>query len=213
MEIAKRVHLLESTKGSYVYLVLDGDEPILIDTGNRGRFPKIQAELAKLGLQVTDIAHILLTHSDVDHIGNAKILRERAGAKLWAPKEDLPYIHGTAKPKGLRRIIAATMKAERPEIDGTYTPGQRIGQVEMIPTPGHTPGHVSFRYNDILFAGDLVMSRGGRLRPSPGILTEDKQKLRQSIQDVGRMSFDWVCPAHGAPVKRGNLWNAILKTE
>lgn len=209
MEIANRVHLLDSTKGSYVYLVLDGDEPVLIDTGNKGKSVQIEAELGRLGVRMSDIAHILLTHSDVDHIGNAKILREKSGAKLWAPKEDLPYIHGTRKPRGLRRLIAATMKADTPDIDGTYEPGQWISHVEMIPTPGHTPGHVSFRYGDILFAGDLVMSRGGKLRPSPGILTEDKTKLRQSISDVGRLSFDWVCPAHGNPVKRGNLWETM----
>lgn len=211
MEIAKGVHLLESTKGSYVYLILDANEPVLIDTGNKGRYPKIEAELSALGVRMPDIAHVLLTHSDVDHIGNAKEIRTFSGAKLWAPMEDLPYIHRTKKPLGLRRLIAATMRADEPEIDGTYTPGQRIGQIEMIPTPGHTPGHVSFRYGDILFAGDLVMTWGGKLRPSPGILTEDPIKLRQSLREVGNLAFDWVCPAHGQPVRRGNLWENIVK--
>ncbi|MFD1673495.1 MBL fold metallo-hydrolase [Alicyclobacillus fodiniaquatilis] len=151
MEIQKGVHLLESTKGSFVYLVLDRNEPLLIDTGNPGKHEKIEAELAKLGVSLNDIAHILLTHSDVDHIGNAKSLQRASGAKVWAPQDDLPYIHGTKKHKGLRRLIGAVVKAEKPEVDATYEPGQHVGSVEMIPTPGHTPGHVSFRYGDILF--------------------------------------------------------------
>ncbi|WAH37650.1 MBL fold metallo-hydrolase [Alicyclobacillus dauci] len=210
MEITKGVHLLESTKGSFVYLVLDANEPLLIDTGNPGRHLKIERELNELGVKLTDIAHLLLTHSDVDHIGNAKSLKSASSAKLWAPKDDLPYIHRTQKPKGLRRLISATIKADIPEIDAFYEPGQRIGQVEMIPTPGHTPGHVSFRYGDVLFTGDLVMSSRGKLKPSPGFLTEDKARLRQSIHEVGRLDFNYVCPAHGSPVRRGNLWDALM---
>lgn len=210
MQVAPQVHMLDSTKGSYVYLLLDANEPMLIDTGNRGRADRIEAELAALGVRVADIAHILLTHSDVDHIGNAKALAERSHATLWAPKDDVPYIHGVEKQKGVRRLIAAMMRVDRPTIDATYEPGQRIGQVEMIPTPGHTPGHVSFRYGDILFAGDLVMSRGGRLQAAPGILTQDKTKLAKSLRDVGQLTFDWVCPAHGQPIRRGNLWEALV---
>lgn len=211
VEIQKGVHLLESTKGSFVYLVLDRNEPLLIDTGNPGKHEKIEAELAKLGVSLNDIAHILLTHSDVDHIGNAKSLQRASGAKVWAPQDDLPYIHGTKKHKGLRRLIGAVVKAEKPEVDATYEPGQHVGSVEMIPTPGHTPGHVSFRYGDILFTGDLVMTSKGKIKPAPSFLTADKVSLKRSLQDVGKLSFDWVCPAHGTPVRRGNLWEAMMQ--
>src|SRR5690242_20285468 len=143
MEITGEVHLLQSTNGSYVYLIL-GEEPILIDTSLPGRAPAILKELETLGLKPTDLAHILLTHHDVDHIGNAKALQQESGAKLWAPQEDLPYILGQRNREGLKRLIQAFVKVETPQIDATYAPGQRIGGIEIIPTPGHTPGHVSF---------------------------------------------------------------------
>ena len=91
MEITAGIHLLQATKGSYVYLVL-GDEPILIDTSFPGRTRAILTEIEKLGLRPTDIAHILLTHQDGDHIGNAHALQQASGAQVWASQEDLPYV-------------------------------------------------------------------------------------------------------------------------
>lgn len=209
MQISENVHLLESTKGSFAYLVL-GQEPVLIDTGNPRHAKQILAEITQLGLRPTDIAHILLTHHDVDHIGNAKELQEASGAQVWAPQEDLPYIHGEKHREGFKRLIASMMKYDMPTVEHTYGAGQRIGDLEIIPTPGHTPGHVSVRMNDILFTGDLIMTRGGQIKPAPGFLTWDKQALQKSLRDVGHLTFDVVCPAHGRPVQRGNLWDAFM---
>lgn len=209
MEITTGVHLLQSTRGSYVYLVL-GDEPILVDTGFPGRSAAILAELESLGLKPADIAHIFLTHHDVDHIGNAYALQQASGAKLWAPQEDAPYILGQRNRPGVKRLIQTLIKVEKPQIDETYTPGQKIGGIEVIPTPGHTPGHVSFLSDGTLFSGDLVTSSKDKLRPAPAFITWDKAVLKRSLNEVKHFSFDWVCPAHGEPVHRGNLWDALV---
>lgn len=210
MEIAQGVHLLESTKGSYAYLLL-GDEPILIDTCLPGRSEAILAELQALGCAPSDIAHILLTHHDVDHIGNAYALQQASGAKLWAPGEDLPYILGQRNRPGIKRLVQAVIRVPVPQVNETYTPGQRIGGVEVIPTPGHTPGHVSFLAGEILFSGDLVISSNGRLQPAPAFMTWDRAVLKRSLSEVKRFSFAWVCPAHGKPVARGNLWETLVR--
>lgn len=204
MELAKNVYWLENMKGSYVYLVL-GNEPVLIDTGMPKKGPQLEQELAKLGVPLRDIAHVLLTHHDVDHIGNAKWLQDRAPVKVWAPKLDVPFIHGTSKRPGIKRLISTLVKAEPPLVEHIYGPGEKIGNLQIIETPGHTPGHVSVLYDAILFAGDLVMSKGGRLRPSPRLMTWDNSQLRQSLSKLGAYSFDWVCPAHGGPVKDGSF--------
>lgn len=209
LEIAHGVHLLEETKGSYVYLVL-GSEPILVDTFFPGKSERVIAGLERLGMRPQDIAHILLTHSDVDHIGNAKRLQQLSGAKLWAPRGELPLIQGAQKDAGMRRLIKAMIRVEAPVIDAVYEPGQRIGDLEVIPSPGHTRDHVSLLYGDVLLAGDLVTTRKGRLRPSPGLLTWNKEALRKSFHSVGAFPFAWVCPAHGEPVQRGALWEDLL---
>jgi glyoxylase-like metal-dependent hydrolase (beta-lactamase superfamily II) len=209
MEITKGIHLLDGTKGSYVYLIL-GNEPVLVDTSLPGRAPTVLGALKRLGLKPTDIAHILLTHYDVDHIGNAFALREASGAKLWAPQEDLPYILGEKNPPGIRRLIQMLYRVDSPQIDETYQHGQTIAGLEVIPTPGHTLGHVSFRAHDVLFSGDLVRSKNGKLQPQPAIATWDKAALKRSLSEVGNYTFTWVCTAHGEPVQRGNLWETLL---
>ncbi|MDA8343948.1 MAG: MBL fold metallo-hydrolase [Thermaerobacter sp.] len=208
MEIAQGVYLLQASKGSYVYLVL-GEEPTLIDTGFRGRADRILAEIAGYGMHPRDIAHIALTHHDVDHVGNARALSAATGAKIWASQEDLPFIRGEARPSGLRGVIQTIVPVEPVSVDETYPQGGRVGGLEVLPTPGHTMGHVSLRLGDILFAGDLVTSRGGRLVPAPGMLTADRVALRRSLREVGRLPFQLVCPAHGEPVMRASLWEAL----
>src|SRR5256885_2239975 len=91
MEITAGIHLLQATKGSYVYLVL-GDEPILIDTSFPGRATAILTELEKFGLRSTDIAHILLTHQDGDHIGCVQRMAslsnaETCGRHCWVEQK------------------------------------------------------------------------------------------------------------------------------
>ena len=165
--------------------------------------------LAALGLKPNDIAHILLTHHDVDHIGNAKVLQQTSGATLWAPQIDVPYIHGDRNRPGIKRIVQTLVKVDKPHVDKIYAAGQKIGSIEVIPTPGHTAGHVSLLYQDILFAGDLVMSAKGKLRPSPPLMTWNTSELKKSLKHVGTLSFEIVCPAHGLPVKGANLWDAL----
>ena len=209
MEIAEGVHLLGATKGSYVYLVRTS-EPVLIDTGFRGRADRILAEIAAIGMRPRDIAHITLTHHDVDHVGNAHALADATGARVWASSEDGPFIRGDVRPAGLRGLMRSVVPVVPTSVDQFYELGESVGGLEVLATPGHTLGHVSLRYGDILFAGDLVTSRGGRLAPSPRMLTADRAALRRSLREVGKLPFRLVCPAHGEPIARGSLWEALV---
>lgn len=209
MQITKNVYLLEKMKGSYVYL-LTGQEPVLIDTGMKGKSHLLIQALDELGMSPKDIAHILLTHQDVDHIGNAKAIKEASNATLWSSVEDLPYIHGQKKGTGVRKVIQTLMKVDHPHVDQTYQIGQKIGGIEIVPAPGHTPGHVCLLYGDVLFAGDLIMTKSGKLSPSPSFLAWNKSILQRSIREVGKLRFDYICPAHGDPVRGHSLWDALM---
>jgi glyoxylase-like metal-dependent hydrolase (beta-lactamase superfamily II) len=209
LKVANQVHLIDGTKGSFVYLVL-GSEPVLVDTSLPGKSERIVQAVNALGMQMTDIAHIVLTHHDVDHIGNAHVLASLSGATVWASRLEVPYIHGEHQEKGIRKLIRAMVKVEKPHVDKTYDSGARVGSLEVIPSPGHTSGHVSFVVDDVLLAGDLVTTRRGKLKPSPSFLTTDKNALKESIRNIGRLKFDLICPAHGTPVRRSSLWEELL---
>ena len=209
MKIEENVYALESTKGSYSYLIKD-KETILIDTGRPGKVKNILKEIESLNIKPKNIKHILLTHHDVDHIGNATLLQKETGATLWASKKDIPYILGDKSRPGIKKIASLLMRVKKPEKIKFYN-GQKIGDIEIIPTPGHTPGHVSFLYKDILFAGDLVGSSNGVLKKPPKIGNSDEKSIKESILKMSEYSFKWVCPAHGEPLEVKDEWNQLSR--
>jgi glyoxylase-like metal-dependent hydrolase (beta-lactamase superfamily II) len=206
MLVADKVHALNSTKGAYVYIIL-GEEMLLIDTGLSFRGKKLIEELYSMNIDPHDIKHILLTHHDLDHIGNAARLQRLTGAQVWSSKEDIPYINGEKKRPGIKKIFTALFRPEIPGNIRTYEDSQRIGGAQIIPTPGHTPGHVCILYNNVLFTGDLVKTKTGLIKPYlHPLMTWDRDKLLESVKKVVPLPFKWVCPAHGSPVERSGIW-------
>lgn len=202
MKINDHVFMLESTKGAYAYLVMD-KELTLIDTGFPWQRSAILKELAGMGVQPGDLSHILLTHHDLDHIGNAAALQELSGAQLWASAEDIPYITGVRHRPSFKKYLPYIIRVKKPHQVAAY--GDRVGGVSVIPTPGHTPGHVCLLYEDILFAGDLVKNYKGNFIPYPSGWNWNDSLLRDSIKRISQTSYAWICPAHGRPVEEGKL--------
>ncbi len=210
MKVIDNVYALNSTKASYVYLIVD-DEISLVDTGFPGQGDVILRQLKSLNIKPTDIKHILLTHHDVDHIGNISALQKATGAKVWISKEDLPYMYGNLKRHGIKKPLSALYAIEMPENVFEYNEGQKIGNIQVIPTPGHTPGHVSFICKDALFTGDLVVNYKTKIVVAPKILTWSRKALKESIKKVEHLDFNWICPTHGKPVERGDIWEKLIK--
>ena len=116
------------------------------------------------------------------------------------------------KPRhGIKQILAAIMPAEIPSGIQAYPQDGRVGKFTIIPTPGHTPGHVSLLYQDVLFCGDLVAHFNGRIVPSIGLITWDKTALLESIEKLKSYSFRWICPDHGSPLQSESLWDEFLE--
>ena len=209
MKITDTVYMLDCTGESHCYIVL-GNEPMLIDTCLPGKGPKILNELASLGIKPQEIKHILLTHHDGDHIGSAAMLEQACGADVWASAEDIPFILRQKPRPGFKKYISVLMNIKPPVNLKAFPVNNHIGEMEVISTPGHTPGHVSLLYRDVLFAGDLVATQNGKIKPSPAIMTWNMPLLLESIKNIAPRSFKWVCPAHGLPVERGDQWEKLF---
>ncbi len=204
MKITEKVYRLDATPVSYVYLIR-AEEVVLVDTCMPVAAKGLLRELKAQGVEPKDVRHIILTHHDLDHVGNAVMLQKCTGAKLWASAEDIPYITGEKQRHSFKKYLSKLLPVKKPQDINPFVPGESVAGVEVIPAPGHTPGHVCFRYNGVILAGDLVENKKGGLRPYPASWDWDYARLLESWQKVASQDFEWLCPAHGQPVRREEL--------
>lgn len=210
LKVTDKIYALESTKGNYAYLIKD-KEVILIDTGLPWQGKDILKEIKSLKIKPSEINHILITHHDIDHVGNLALLENETNATIWASKEDIPYIYGEKSRHGLKRYLSFIMRTKKPHKILPYPENHKIKDIEVIPTPGHTPGHVCLLYKDILFVGDLLRSSKGQLEPIKTFMNWDTSLTRESINKIVDLKFEWICPAHGEPVKTNTVNIKLFK--
>lgn len=205
---------LECTRGAYAYLVRggaggradgEGDGPdaaassdaVLIDTGLPGRAAAVLAELARLG--VTRLGDIVVSHGDVDHVGNAAELAERTGARLWLPRGDRPYVMDGRPRPGIKRLVGAVVRVRVPAAALDLSGGERVGPLVAIDSPGHTPGHLAFAGPGFLAVGDALTLSRGRVLPSRGLMAWDAAKAAASATRLLAGYRGWVLPSHQEP--------------
>lgn len=209
MKISEDVYSLESSKRSHIYLIRS-DMNILIDTGMPGLMGQIVTELQSLATPSESIQAILLTHHDIDHIGNAKSLQNICKAGLWAPKEDIEFIVGKRNRPGIKRIIQLIIRPEIPDVSGYFSTDNDFGEVKAIHAPGHTPGHTIFQYRNMIFTGDLFKVIEGQFKLLPNYMNWNPNELKKSIALLKSLDFEWICPSHGSPIQNGPIVNNFL---
>ncbi len=203
MEISNGVFMLSANPQGHVFLIR-GEENILVDTGLPGAGKRILAEIKDMGVLPETVGKILLTHHDVDHTGNVRMLSEKTGAKVFAPKEDIPYITGQLARPGIKRAVQFFL---RPKVPNEIIPYGRedLGVIRVIAAPGHTPGHVILQYKNVVFAGDLLRTVKGAPAPMADFMNGDSAMAAISIGILKTLNFDWLLPSHGQPLRAESL--------
>jgi len=198
MQITDHVLSLDAARQSHVYAIVQDDGAVLIDTSMPGPGQAIAAEVRASGIDT--VKAILLTHHDVDHIGNAALLQDEFGCPVYISATDLDYVTGAKHREKTKRLIGALIKVRPPKDLRPLPEGQLLG-VTILPTPGHTPGHTCYLSDGVLFAGDLMSTRDGVLRHSQPIMTWNMPDVLRSVASIKSCGAKWVCPGHGAPVQ------------
>ena len=145
------------------YLVHENDGLTLIDTMLGGSANKIIAAAEAIG---APIIRIVLTHAHGDHVGSLDALKQRLpeaevsistrDARLLAKDMSLDPDEPQDKLRG--GYLGAETKPDR-----TVDAGDRVGSLEVLASPGHTPGHVAFLdiRDRTIYCGDVFSTLGG----------------------------------------------------
>ena len=129
-----------------------------------------------------EIAKILATHTHFDHVLAAGALQRATGAPFLVHKDDLPMLRSMA----LLGELFGLRLPPPPQPDGYVAEGDVVSvgaiELEVLFTPGHSPGHVSYvlREAKIVFSGDCLFAGSIGRTDLPG---GDKGTLLDSIRD------------------------------
>ena len=169
------------------YVLVRGGEAVVVDTGVGGSAGAIEDSLGEVGLDWSAVGHLILTHRHNDHIGSAAEVMEAApDATGYAGAEDI-----------------AAISVPRP-----LTPvgdGDRVFDLQIVTTPGHTPGSISVydAVSGLLVAGDALGTEGGKPALPGARFTEDMDEAKRSIAKLAELGFETLLVGHGDPIESG----------
>lgn len=170
------------------YLLVQDDRAVVVDTGIEGSAPAIEEALVDVGLGWRAVDHVIFTHNHPDHVGSAAAVLEATDAQAYAGEADI--------------LTIASPRPVTPVGDGDDILG-----LQIIETPGHTPGHISVLdpAGGILVAGDALVGRadGGGVAGPPAAYTADMDEAHQSIRKLAGFRFETALFGHGEPVEQG----------
>ncbi|MBI4304656.1 MAG: MBL fold metallo-hydrolase [Chloroflexi bacterium] len=207
-EIVPNVHQI-SFRNVNITIIAE-KELTIIDTGYRGYSSLIADFIRSLGRSLAETSLIIISHNYLDHSGGLAELRKLTRAKVAVHKADITV--GGAQPPGKRGSLAVAFRSalyvKSIEVDIQLEGGEvlaPLGGLEVIHTPGHTPGSISLysRKYKLLFVADALR----RLERSVGLpsrlASSDWKQALESIKRLALLDFDILCFGHGPPLSRG----------
>ena len=163
------------------------DKALIVDPGEEA--PKLLSAIDELGVE---LEAILLTHTHFDHVGAVAPVATATGAEVWVPEIEKP-------------VLADIMSFvpwpgfgpyESYDAEHTVAGGERLElagfEIDVIFTPGHSPGHVTYSIPDeqVVFSGDVLFQGSVGRTDLPGgshtaLIASIKEKLLPLGDDIG----------------------------
>jgi glyoxylase-like metal-dependent hydrolase (beta-lactamase superfamily II) len=181
----------QSANNCNTYLI-DGPARILIDPGHLHLFEHVEVQLRVLGIEISDIDLVLVTHAHPDHFEAARLFKNQPALFAVSPED--------------WRMIQEIGKHMGPMFDlDAYTPDFLLGpgnldlkgiRLEVIPSPGHSPGSVVLYWpaRKALFSGDVLFLDSLGRTDLPG---GNGGALKQSIKALESLDLELLLPGHG----------------
>jgi len=206
-------------RGVNAFLWTGQGGPTLIDTGYPWTYNKLLDELHAAGVQPSDLKRIIITHSDLDHIGGLKGLIEVSDAAIACHTVAADFITGKKKLPTPRTLDGRFAGLSFRAVESIYKPfideseiAELLLDKEKTPEgftvvflPGHCPGQIGLYHKEksLFIAGDAIITKGGKLGMPPRVYTLNYKQAVESLQRLRKLRFDKACFGHGPCITQG----------
>lgn len=191
----------------------------LVDSGYEETFLEFTAELNKIGIELENLYAILVSHDDIDHIGALKLFKDKnPGLLIYSSEIEEPSISGKVKSERLEQaeqsllslpekhkawgyeFVNRLKSINRIAVDKTLKEGDMIGdEVEVILTPGHTKGHISFYVpkEKTVIANDAIVINEDNFDLANPNFTLDIYQAIKSVELIKNLQPEKIICYHG----------------
>src|SRR5678815_4922145 len=205
--------VVASSVSSYVYAAKVGNKVVLFDAGADPAGGPIDALLAWLHAARADITDVFVTHGHGDHTAGVSTLgkvRIRMGAGDLALAEKKVALEALAG-KAFTAVMGYPAVTATDPITGAATidvgEGADAKKVKAFPISGHTPGSYAYLYDGVLFVGDAMVFKQGRLDPALKLFDAhpdaNKASIRALPKQIENEEIDIICTGHGGCTPKG----------
>jgi len=198
MPLTHRVlHLGPLDNNTYVIVCVATREAALVDVGFEP-----EAAIEAVREAQLEVRYLLNTHAHYDHAAGMRAVQEAVGGEYWLHPADRPLLDRLTEQGAMFGFPAARAPDEVHDL----ADGQRLtlGEetLEVIHTPGHSPGGVCFRWGDWLWVGDTLFAGSiGRTDLPGGSFEELDRAIRGRLFPLGDALH--VFPGHGPSTTLG----------
>ncbi|MGI8650835.1 MAG: MBL fold metallo-hydrolase, partial [Rubrobacter sp.] len=186
-------------------VLVKGNRPVLLDSGFGGDVRETEHLLREAGVAPEEVTLIANSHYHCDHAGGNGPLQERYGTPVAAHRWEAAMVNRRDREACSARWLDQPIEAytvTRPLSDGDRIDAGGV-LLEVIETPGHTLGHLSFYAPEqrVLISGDAVHSDDvawvGPFREGVGAT----ERAMESIRRLMSLKVEWASSGHGPPTR------------